>query len=60
MKHLMRLSTQKPCQAGAFGDIVCEANEALRDFLQFTGGAKPGKEFASDRCDLPGEGGPTG
>ena len=59
MKHIVRLSVEKPQFAGAFGDIACEVNAALRDLLAATGGEKPTKEFAHDRCDLPGEDGPT-
>ena len=58
MKHIVSMSKKQPLVANAVGDIICGANEALRDLLTATGGLKPVKEFAADRCDLPGDNGP--
>lgn len=53
MKHLVGMPKVQPKTAAAFGDIICEINQALSEFVSFTGASKPAKEFAEDRCNLP-------
>ena len=53
MKHLVAMSNTKPRQAATFGDIICEVNQAMTNFMEFTGANKPAKDFAEDRCNLP-------
>ena len=55
MKHVRSISKTGPKSANVLGDVFCEINQGFADFLTFTGGSKPGKEFAADRCDLPGD-----
>ncbi len=52
MKHILRLTVQKPLKADAFQDIFCQVNATANELLQFKGGTNPIKDFADDQCDL--------
>lgn len=53
MKHLVGMSKIKPKQAATFGDIICEVNQAVASFVEFTGASKPAKQWAEQSCNLP-------
>lgn len=53
MKHITRISTNRPQKANRIQEIVCDVAVFLGLLLGAFGGAAPTLEFAVDKCDLP-------
>ena len=53
MKHVTRISRQRPAGAAAWQDNICFLASVLVGLLGFLGGSAPGLEYIDDKCFIP-------
>ena len=53
MKHVKRISRQKPQLAAGWQDVICELVPALNAILGAFGGGSPLLGFFDEKCEIP-------